>query len=245
MEIMNLVLLLLIAFSGVWNYISLVDVDFLQLENAELRAKIVKLEKIINSLSLQRYDLYHEIALLEIKLKDPNFWSESRSEYEKLNTKFIAMERQQRETEIAHHHELKQVRQKCDDLKEQNPILLAAATAAITASDVTLALRYQTSLLSKKLSDLDRLESLLDIHSSHFSLRFKLAISTHTALSKDRAKAEEHIAGLERDLEEATRITGQMWEEYLMSFVNEREEKNEENKEKEEESSDLEKKETS
>ena len=245
MEIMDLALWLLIAFAGVSNFRSVANIELVQQKNAELRAKIVTLEKNFNDLSLERYDLYHEIALLEIKLKDPNFWSESRSEYEQLNTKFIEMKRQQTETEFAHHHELNQVRQECDELKEQNPILLAAATAAITASDVTLRLRYQTALLSKKLSDIDRIETLLEINSSRFALRFKLAISTLATLSKDRAKAEEHIAGLERDLEEANKITGEMWEKYLMSFVDKSEEMNKNDKKQEEESSDVEKTETS
>lgn len=208
-EIIDLVLWLFLAFAIVWNYGEVPTVAIVQLQNAELRAKIEILERNVNALSHERAYVAYELAGDRLRHK---------------------------EFKIAYYHELDQIRQAYKELKEQHQSLLTATTVAITNSDVILALRSQTSLLSEKLFDLDRVQSLLETRSSHFAHQFKSATSTIASLSEDKAKGAERITWLERNLEEANNRTEEMVKKYMMSILKyEGEEKNEVDKEKEEE----------
>lgn len=150
-------------------------------------------------------------------------------------------------SKIAHSHELEQVRRERDESKEQHQTLLAATNAAITTSAVTattttvangsipgfialqadnnrltLALRSKTSLLSKKSSDLDRMQSFLKIRSNPSNLQLESAASIISSLVEDNAKAEKRIAELERDVQEANERAEELKEIYMaVTFVDE------------------------
>ena len=114
---------------------------------------------------------------------------------------------------------------------------------------LTLALRSQTSLLSKKSCDLDRMQSLLKTRSNHSASQLKTAASTISSLEEDKAKGEERIAELEKDVQEANEKAEEMEEMYMaVAFMDEGEgekEKEEEKGEDEEEGSEEEKGDTS
>ena len=177
---------------------------------------------------------------------------------------------------IDHSEELKQIQQERDEAKERYQALLAKTTTATTTASVTaaaattavakgntpgdialqeeitrlnLALRSQTSLLSKKSSDLDRMQSLLKTRSNHSASQLKTAASTISSLEEDKAKGEERIAELEKDVQEANEKAEEMEEMYMaVAFMDEGEgekEKEEEKGEDEEEGSEEEKGDTS
>ena len=120
-------------------------------------------------------------------------------------------------------------------------VTAAAATAAVatttsvakgnTPGDIALqeeitrlnlALRSQTSLLSKKSSDLDRMQSLLKTRSNHSASQLKTAASTISSLEEDNAKGEERIAELEKDVQEANEKAEEMEEMYMaVAFMDE------------------------
>ena len=117
-------------------------------------------------------------------------------------------------------------------------------------AQLTLTLRSQSSLLSKKSSDLDRMQSLLRTRSNHSALQHKMAALTITSLEESKAKAGARIAELERDLQEANSKAEEMEEMYMaVAVMSEGEgeggKKEEGKKENEEEGSGGEKEETS
>ena len=80
---------------------------------------------------------------------------------------------------------------------------------------LTLTLRSQTPLIAKLSSDVDRLQSLLKTRANQSALLLKTAASTITSLEEKKAKAEERIAGLERDAKEANAKAEEMEELYM------------------------------
>ncbi len=80
---------------------------------------------------------------------------------------------------------------------------------------LTLTLRSQTPLISKLSSDINRLQSLLKTRANQSALLLKTAASTITSLEEKKAKAEERIAGLERDAKEANAKAEEMEELYM------------------------------
>lgn len=144
-------------------------------------------------------------------------------------------------SKIAQRKELEQVQQERDEAKEKYQTLLATTTItpAVTAATpvikgespkeialqeentrLTFALRSLSSLLSKKSSDLDRIQSLLKTGSEHSALQLKTAVSTIISLEENEAKAEERIAKLERDMQEANEKAEEMEERYMaVAFV--------------------------
>lgn len=144
-------------------------------------------------------------------------------------------------SKIAQRKELEQVQQERDEAKEKYQTLLATTTItpAVTAATpvikgespreialqeentrLTFALRSLSSLLSKKSSDLDRIQSLLKTGSDHSALQLKTAVSTIISLEENEAKAEERIAKLERDMQEANEKAEEMEERYMaVAFV--------------------------
>ena len=165
--------------------------------------------------------------------------------------------------EIGHVEELKQVQQERDEAKERYQALLTKTTAVTTTAATTvvatttsvakgntpgdialqeeitrlnLALRSQTSLLSKKSSDLDRMQSLLKTRSNHSASQLKTAASTISSLEEDKAKGEERIAELEKDVQEANEKAEEMEEMYMaVAFMDEGEGEKEKEEEDEEE----------
>lgn len=171
-------------------------------------------------------------------------------------------------SKIAHSHELEQVRRERDESKEQHQTLLAAATAANTTSAVTAATASTTTVakgsiagvialqednnrltlaLRSQTSDLDRMQSFLKTRSNQSDLHLELAASIISSLLEDKVTAEERIAGLERDVQEANERAEELKEMYMaMTFVDEGEGKKRENEEEEGgKSSEVEKAETS
>ena len=168
---------------------------------------------------------------------------------------------------IGHIEELKQVQQERDEAKERYKALLTKTTAVTTTTSVAkgntpgdialqgeitrlnLALRSQTSLLSRKSSDLNRMQSLLKTRSNHSASQLKTAASTISSLEEDNAKGEERIAELEKDVQEANEKAEEMEEMYMaVAFMDEGEgekEKEDEKEEDEEEWSGEEKEDTS
>lgn len=98
-----------------------------------------------------------------------------------------------------------------------NPAVPAAAAATTTVSKANIPgdfnlqeernrlsrLLANRSLLSNLSSDLDRLQSQLRNQSRHSAFQLEMAKLTITSIKKEKAKAEEHIARLERDLQKA------------------------------------------
>ena len=181
------------------------------------------------------------------------------------DTKFelAATKRAEALSKIAHSKELKQLEQERDEAKEKYQILLSSTAAAATTPAVvaaasvttvaertspgdiamqedntrlTLALRSQSSLLSKKSSELDRMQSLLRTRSNHSALQLKTATSTITSLEEDKAKAEARIAELERDVQEVNEKAEEMEEMYMaVALASEGEGQNEEEEKEEDE----------
>lgn len=168
-------------------------------------------------------------------------------------------------SKVAYSEEFKQARQERNETREKYQTLLAnsgtsttttatnAAVATITVAAegstpgdkalqeentrLTLALQFQTSLLSKKSSDLDRMQSLLKSRSSHSATQLRTAASTILSLEEEKNQAEERIEELERDLREANEKAEEMEGLYMaVAFGDEGggEKKNEEEEEDEE-----------
>lgn len=169
-------------------------------------------------------------------------------------------------SKVAYSEEFKQARQERNETREKYQTLLAnsgtsitttatnAAVATITVAAegstpgdkalqeentrLTLALQFQTCLLSKKSSDLDRMQSLLKSRSSHSATQLRTAASTILSLEEEKNRAEERIEKLERDLREANEKAEEMEGLYMaVTFGDERggEKKNEEEEEEEDE----------
>ncbi|MCJ1346587.1 hypothetical protein MMC31_004805 [Peltigera leucophlebia] len=146
---------------------------------------------------------------------------------------------------IAQSEELKQIQQERDEAKEKYHNLLAttaaaaaANTAATTATAkertpgdkalqeentrLTVALRSQTSLLSRKSSELTRMQSLLKTRSDHSANQLTTAASTILSLKKEIRKADGRIAKLEKDVQEANEKAEEMEEMYMaVAFMDE------------------------
>ena len=130
----------------------------------------------------------------------------------------------------AHSEELKVVKQERDEAREKHQTLLdttAVATAAVQeeSTRLTLALRSQTSLLAKKTSECERMQSLMKTRSDHSASKLKSAASTILALKEDKQNADERIAELEEEVQEAIEEAEQMKDMYMaLAFPDEGEE---------------------
>lgn len=108
---------------------------------------------------------------------------------------------------------------------------------------LTLALRSQTSLLSKKSSELERMQSLLKTRSNHSVSELRKAAATILDLEEEKEQADKRISELERDVKEANEKADEMEGLYMaVAFGDESEGEKEE---KEEEDNGEEKAETS
>lgn len=266
--------------------------DNLDRENADLGAKVERLEKKYEFMSKDYQAFVRENYVLQNRLRDFKSWPEFRVEYEELVTEFQAMKRlRTRESNLqeqishiakgaklelaaakraaamrkaAHSKELKQAQQERDETREKYQALLAnsaisttttATNASVTTIAVapegskpgdralqeenmrlTLALRSQTFLLSKKSSDLDRLQSLLKTCSSHSATQLKAAASSILSLEEEKNQAEERIEELERDVRDANEQAEEIEGLYMaVAFGNEKEGDKREEEEEEEE----------
>ena len=124
-------------------------------------------------------------------------------------------------------------------------IATTAAATEVTPGDkvlqeentrLTLALRSQTSLLSKKSSDLERMQALLKTRSNHSVSELRTAAATILNLEEEKEQAGKRIAELERDVQDAMDETEEMKGMYMaLAFKDEGEgEKGEEEEEDEE-----------
>lgn len=161
-------------------------------------------------------------------------------------------------SKIAHSEELKKVQQERDLAKESYGTLLAKTTTAVVtpaiattaATEVTpgdkvlqeentrltLALRSQTSLLSKKSSDLERMQALLKTRSNHSVSELRTAAATILDLEEEKEQADKRIAELERDVQDAMDETEEMKGLYMaLAFQYEGEGEKEEEQEEEDE----------
>lgn len=149
-----------------------------------------------------------------------------------------ATKRAEATSKTAHSEELKLVKQERDDAREMYQTLLAtntapaivtttAASEGLTPGDkalqekntrLNLALRSKTSLLSSKTSELERMQSPIEFRSDHSASQLKTAESTILSLEEEKTKAKNHIAKLEKDLQEAIE-TGEEWEEMWRAAV--------------------------
>lgn len=132
---------------------------------------------------------------------------------------------------IARSEELNLLKRERDDAREKYATLVtttntstAAATKGNTPGDkilqeentrLTLALRSQTSLLAKKTSEFERMQSLLKSRSNHSASQLSEAASTILSLEEEKKKGNKRIAKLEEDLTEAKEKAEQMEEMYL------------------------------
>lgn len=266
--------------------------DNLDRENADLRAKVERLEKKAEFISKDCYAFVRENCVLQNRLRDFKSSSEIRVEYDKLVSELQAMKRHRaREhisqgqishiakeakfelaaakraaamSKVAQSEELKQAQQERDEMSEKYQTLLANSSTSTTTtasnasvatiavapegSDpedralqeenirLTLALRYQISLFSKKSSNLDRMQSLLKTRSSHSATQLKAAASTILSLEEEKNQADGQIEELERDVREANEKAEEMEVLYMaVAFRDEEEgDKKEEKEEKEE-----------
>lgn len=72
------------------------------------------------------------------------------------------------------------------------------------------------SILSNLASDLDKLQSQLRNQSRHSAFQLEMAKLTITSLEREKAKAEEHVARLERDLQKAKAEAAEWEERYML-----------------------------
>ena len=125
------------------------------------------------------------------------------------------------------------------------PAIATTAATEVTPGDkvlqeentrLTLALRSQTSLLSKKSSDLERMQALLKTRSDHSLSELRTAAATILNLEEEKEQAGKRIAELERDVQDAMDETEEMKGMYMaLAFKDEGEgEKGEEEEEDEE-----------
>ena len=135
---------------------------------------------------------------------------------------------------IAHSEDLKVVKQERDEAREKHQALLDTTTAAAAAlqgenTRLTLALRSKTSLLFKKTSECERIQYLIKKRSDHSASKLKSAASTILALKEDKQNADERIAELEGEVEEANEEAEQMKDMYMaLAFPDEGEEEDDE-----------------
>lgn len=161
-----------------------------------------------------------------------------------------AVKRAEAMNKIAHSEELKMVKQEHDKAREKYQTLLTTTTTTATAiattaaagrdtlgdkalqeenTRLTLALHSKTSLLSKKTSDLERMQSLVKTRSDHSASQLQSAASTILTLKEEKAKSEERIAELERDVRVANEKAEEMEDMYMaVAFADEGEEEEEE-----------------
>ena len=138
-------------------------------------------------------------------------------------------------SKTAHSEELILLKRERDDARENYETLVsttnaAAAAAAATATKgntpgdkvlqeentrLTLALRSQTSLLAKKTSEFERMQSLLKSRSNHSASQLSEAASTILSLEEEKKKGNKRIAKLEKELTEAKEKAEEMEEMYL------------------------------
>lgn len=136
-------------------------------------------------------------------------------------------------SKIAHSEELNLLKRERDDARENHETLvtntnIAAAAATATKRNtpgdrvlreentrLTLALRSQTSLLAKKTSEFERMQSLVKSRSSHSASQLGEAASTILSLEEEKRKGNKRIAKLEKDLTEAKEKAEEMEEMYL------------------------------
>lgn len=97
---------------------------------------------------------------------------------------------------------------------------------------LTLALRSQTSLLSKKSSELERMQSLLKTRSNHSVSELRKAAATILDLEEEKEQADKRISELERDVKEANEKADEMEGLYMaVAFGDESEGEKEEKEE--------------
>ncbi len=136
-------------------------------------------------------------------------------------------------SKTAHSEELILLKRERDDARENYETLVSttnAAAAAATATKgntpgdkvlqeentrLTLALRSQTSLLAKKTSEFERMQSLLKSRSNHSASQLSEAASTILSLEEEKKKGNKRIAKLEKELTEAKEKAEEMEEMYL------------------------------
>lgn len=136
-------------------------------------------------------------------------------------------------SKTAHSEELILLKRERDDARENYETLVSttnAAAAAATAAKgntpgdkvlqeentrLTLALRSQTSLLAKKTSEFERMQSLLKSRSNHSASQLSEAASTILSLEEEKKKGNKRIAKLEKELTEAKEKAEEMEEMYL------------------------------
>ena len=80
---------------------------------------------------------------------------------------------------------------------------------------LSLELRSQTSLLAKKTSEFNRMQSLLKSRSNHSASQLNEAASTIRSLEEEKTKGNKRIAELEKDLTEAKANAEQMEDMYM------------------------------
>ena len=99
------------------------------------------------------------------------------------------------------------------------PAIATSAATEVTPGDkvlqeentrLTLALRFQTSLLAKKSSDLERMQTLLQTRSNHSSSELRTAAATILDLEEEKEQADSRIAELERNVKEANEKAEEM-----------------------------------
>ena len=150
--------------------------------------------------------------------------------------------------EIAHSSELELVKRERDEARENYETLLSTTTAATTPiiatttaagvstlvdkalqeenTRLTLALRSKTTLLAKKTSEFERIQSLIKTRSEHSASQLKAASATVLTLDEDRKKASKRIAVLEKELQVANDKAEKMEDMYMaVAFADEAEEK--------------------
>ena len=135
-------------------------------------------------------------------------------------------------SKTAHSEELILLKRERDDARENYETLVsttnAAAAAAATKGNapgdkvlqeentrLTLALRSETSLLAKKTSEFERMQSLLKSRSNHSASQLSEAASTILSLEEEKKKGNKRIAKLEKELTEAKEKAEEMEEMYL------------------------------
>lgn len=106
---------------------------------------------------------------------------------------------------------------------------------------LTLALRSQTSLLSKKSSELERMQALLKTRSNHSVSELRTAAATILDLEEEKEQADKRIAELERDVQDAIDEAEEMKGLYMaLAFRGEGEGEKEEEEEEGEENEEAE-----
>lgn len=141
------------------------------------------------------------------------------------------------------------------------PAAASPATATIAATEssalankvlqeensrLTLGLRTQTSLVSKKSSELERMQSLLKTRSNHFVSELRKAADTILDLEEEKEQADKRIAELEEDVKEANEKADEMEGLYMaVAFGDESEGENEGKEEEDDDDDGEEKVETS